>query len=531
MPVWLSATELLTIKRGPVKTLSKLLLVCFVLLAWQAAHGQYVIQGPAIGAVTSQSARMYLRSLAPSAFEVQLSTDSSLINPKQFTGQSRTSLDNSTIIKFTGLNADTRYYYGIWVNGLKDTIVGHFRTYPAAGAQGDFTFVTGSCQETENMKVFDVIPQHQPYFLLHTGDFTYPDYQIKHDYSADYDLMAFSYQKRYDEKVMKQMLHTVPIDYIYDDNDYVGGSGGKYMKNGSNQYSKLGFKVHNEFTEDSFPAFWRSNCIKGYMDFFPGYELVDTNVGIHHSFKFGNAEFFFLDRCSNKPHGASYAFRWDEKAKRWVFDPPDDHVLYGKEQMDWLKEGLKSSTADWKFIVSGVPFNKNIRLLIESGIKYQNFGWEGNNGFRVLSGFSHYWAAHPAEMNDFFAFLEKENITDVIAISGDTHHNLMDDGRNAGVPEMNASGLSVTGTELGLAMNWLGKITGYYKFKNEVWNQGGNGIGNTNMKNAFGKVRVVNDEYVEMSIIDEDNEVISCFKVYHSSNPDTPRRWNNRTCK
>jgi hypothetical protein len=63
----------------------------------------------------------------------------------------------------------------------------------------------------------------------------------------------------------------------------------------------------------------------------------------------------------------------------------------------------------------------------------------------------------------------------------------------------------------------VGKVTGLFNLKKEVWNQGGQGFGNKNFKNAFGKVRIVNNEYVEMSIVDEDNDVVSSFKVYHSS--------------
>jgi phosphodiesterase/alkaline phosphatase D-like protein len=369
------------------------------------------------------------------------------------------------------------------------------------------------------MKVFEAIPKNNPYFLLHTGDYTYPDYQISHDYSAHYDQMAYSYQKRYDEKVMKQMLHTIPIDYIYDDNDYVGGSGGRYEKDNNTQYSKLFFGTENKIWGDSFPDFWRSNCIKGYMDFFPGYEMVDTNFGVFHSFKFGNAEFFFLDRCANTPHANAYAFKYDEKRNKYTFDPPADHVLFGKEQMDWLKNGLKNSKADWKFIVSGVPLNRNLVILINAGLRLQNIGWKGNNGFRLGSGFAHYWAGHPAEINDFYHWLKKENLKDIVVISGDTHHNVMDDGRNAGLAEMNASGMSVTETYLAYYLKIIGKVTGLFKLKKEVWNQGGQGFGNKNFKNAFGKVRIVNNEYVEMSIVDEDNEVVSSFQLYHSSTP------------
>jgi hypothetical protein len=88
----------------------------------------------------------------------------------------------------------------------------------------------------------------------------------------------------------------------------------------------------------------------------------------------------------------------------------------------------------------------------------------------------------------------------------------MDDGKNAGLPEINASGLSVTETYLAYYINIIGMATGSFNIR-EIWNQGGNGIGNKNFKNAFGKITIYSNEFVELSLIDEDNEVISSFRV------------------
>ncbi len=495
----------------------RLFLCKLLLFAFTNVQAQYVTQGPVIGGVTSESAKMYLRSEQPHNFRVELSINKRFEEYSIFNGASRTNLDNSIIIDMSGLNPNTQYFYRIYTDEILDSINGSFRTFPEEGTKGEYIFVTGSCQETENMKVFDVIPKHDPYFLLHTGDYTYPDYQIKPDYSASYDTIACSYHKRYDEKVMKEMLRYVPIDYIYDDNDYVGGGGGRYNKNFWHADRKGPFQVTYNFDEPAFPISWRRNVIDGYTDFFPGYELPDTSEGVYHSFLFGNAEFFFLDRCSAREYGQSYAFEFDEKRNKWKFNPPDDHCLFCPKQMEWLKNGLKNSTADWKFIVSGVPLNKNLIKLIDAGIKLQRFNMKNYDGIHVAMGFSYYWPGYPVEMNDFHEWMEREKIKDVIVISGDTHHNVMDDGKNAGLPELNASGLSVAGTELAYYMKLIGMLTGSFNLKRDVWNQGGNGIGNKNFKNAFGKVRIVQDEYVELSIIDEDNEVIACFRVIHSS--------------
>lgn len=478
--------------------------------------GQNISHGPVIGAVTDSSARMFLRSTVPNSYITLHVAADTLYNSVQiFLGRPIVQKDSSIIIDIDRLRPNTKYYYRLFVGQQLDTVNGWFRTFPAIGQKGDYTFVTGSCQETENMKVFDVMPLHNPYFLMHTGDYTYPDYQIAPDYSSTWDGMALSYRKRYDEKEMKYMLRTIPIDYVYDDNDYVGGSGGRYCKNDMHSYKENGRTV-NKMVAPEFPALWRRNTIKGYDELFPHYPLVDTSEGIYHSFKFGNAEFFVIDRNSAKDRPNMDGFVWNEKKKKWQWDPPQGYALFGKKQMDWLKKSLLESDADWKFIVSGVPLNGACEKLIRAGVKIQNMSMKGFYGFHMAWGFSQYWAGFPEERDDFMQFLEENAIKDVIVISGDTHHNVMDDGRNAGLPELNASGLSVTGTELAYYLKLIGTFTMTYRMT-KIWNQGGNGLGNKNLKNAFGKVRIVNDDFVELSIVDEDNEVISTFQVPHSS--------------
>ena len=180
--------------------------------------------------------------------------------------------------------------------------------------------------------------------------------------------------------------------------------------------------------------------------------------------------------------------------------------------MDWLKKSLLASKADWKFIVSGVPLNGACEKLIRAGVKIQQLHWKEWNGFQLALGFSRYWAGYPVERNDFMNFVKQNRLKNILVISGDTHHFVMDDGTNAGFPEMNASGMSVATTELAKYLKLIGNALGLYRWKN-IWNEGGIGISSRECKNGFGKVRIVKDEFVEMSIVDEDNKTIGSFKV------------------
>lgn len=489
----------------------KVIAIFTVILLVTGLHAQYITQGPVIGAVTDNGCKIYIRTAQPAHVDFIVSTHNDFIGSITFSSNTNANHDKMIILPLTGLQPDTRYYYRVAVDGNEDSIKGNFRTFPEEGKPGDYTFVTGSCQETANMKVFDAIPLNNPYFLMHSGDFTYPDYQINPWFCNTMDTVAYSYHKRYDEKTMKQMMYNIPVDYMYDDDDYVGGSAGRYCTNDWKVHLEHG-KAVNEMVADTFPPMWRRHIIMGYDEFFPHYDLPDTSVGIYHSFKMGNAEFFVIDRNSNKVNPNRDAFKYDEKKKRWIFSPPPGYALFGKEQMDWLKNALKNSTADWKFIVSGVPLNGACQKLTEAGLKIQRMHYKGWYGFHLAWGFGQYWAAYPDERNDFMQFLTDNNIKNVLVISGDTHHCVMDDGKNAGLPELNASGLSVSTTELAKYLRLIGTITGTFRMK-KIWDKGGIGLSSRKCKNGFGKVRIVGKNYVEMSVMDEDNKTVSSFKV------------------
>jgi hypothetical protein len=101
-------------------------------------------------------------------------------------------------------------------------------------------------------------------------------------------------------------------------------------------------------------------------------------------------------------------------------------------------------------------------------------------------------------------------------ISGDTHGCAIDDGTNAGLPEMNASGLSVSSTELYYQFNNVFKIIGL-DLNKWLWNKGGLGIGNNNIKNAFGKMEVFGNDSVQLQIVDEDNFIVARHTVKNNN--------------
>jgi hypothetical protein len=443
--------------------------------------------------------------------------------------------DNVKITTLYDLEPFTDYYISFFsTEGNSLNVRGHFKTFPEEGADEHLIITTGSCQETPNMKVFDVMPLYKPNLFIHTGDFTYPSYQLPSsmNYPEEYHAIEVAWQKRNEEPICKDMLQKVPIDYMPDDDDTWGNS--RYYKGGGAQIRHENGRLINYIELYPRTQQMRDNCLRGYQNFFPGYTMVNDTDGYYHSFIMGNAEFFVIDvRSSNS--GGWNNLKYDSTNNIWSYDGTNPRqTLLGRTQYAWLTDALLKSNATWKFIVSGVPFNKNINRfmappLLLQGLEFDIAGQAGT-GFRLSYSFSDYWGAYQNEQNKFLKFIKDNQIKNLIVISGDTHGCAIDDGKNAGLPEMNASGLSVSSTELYYQFNKIFSLLGF-DLRRWLWNKGGLGIGNDNIKNAFGKIEIFGKDSVQLCIIDEDNVVITCHSIYNNAITTTNYEQSNTELK
>ena len=476
---------------------------------------QFITHGPVLGALNSNSISIYIRSEVQSAFTLEISEDSLFTIPLSTEYSTDSVLDNSKICSVQGLEANTVYFYRFIFNGVEDQKMGSFRTAPTENIPSSFTFVTGSCQETDNMKVYDVIPSYDPLLMLHLGDFTYPSYQLPASYPEQWASIPLSYQKRYEEEVMKdKILPFIPLAYMPDDDDNFGPNRTTHF---TANYSGSFPNIINFFEVDSISQIERENCLNGYRLFFPGYPTIDSTEGHYHSFKIANAEFFVLDTRSMADSPLD-AYQYATDSNVWTFNPPENHSILGQQQMEWLLASLSNSSAKWKFIATGVPFNPRMRRIIDAGVQVQGYVFDiagqSGTGLRLYSSLSGYWAGYPDDISKLVNHINDNGIEGVIVISGDAHNNVMDDGTNSIFPEMCTSGLSVSSNELAYQMSQYAPLFGQPAVEDSLWNAGGNGLYNENFKNAFGKVRVFQDDSVECCIVDEDNMVLSCMTIY-----------------
>ncbi len=481
------------------------------------ALSQSITSGPVVGGLTSESARIYIRTDVPTEFDIELDTLETFATSIVTSDSTRAGQFSMVLTDVDGLQPFKEYYYRFLINGQPQDSVYTFTSFPEEGALGHYKVVVGSCNYFENFPLFGHIKAFDPMLFIHLGDWRYPPSTFGWNYNLFPDRIANSFTFRYNDANMSGfVLNNMAIDYVYDDS---------YCHNG-NQGNTFPQIIEVELAPDSFMYELNTvvfdsavipGAIRGYFDHFPGYEAIDTTIGIHHSFKLGNIEFFMLDlRNSASPQNDPFVYH--QETNTYTFEPDSSHSLMSALQREWLLNGLQNSTADWKVIGSSVMFNKRFVQFREIATQLQVLS---PSLVQYVWSLAYFWNAYPADLNGVLDFVEENDIRDVIVISGDSHSSMVDDGTNAGLPELSASGLtSEDEGYLNYQLDSVIDLLGYdYGTIDSLWNGGGNGVGNSNFSDSYGTMEFQGKDHVRLCAMDELGQEMGCILLYHSTNP------------
>jgi alkaline phosphatase D len=257
-----------------------------------------------------------------------------------------------------------------------------WRTDPPA-----FTVALGSCayvNETEfdrpgtpyggEYEIFNAIAAKQPDVMLWLGDNVY--YREPDFYSAAFMRHRNAHTRALPE--MQPLLGRAHNYAIWDDHDYG-------PNNSDRTYSKKREALQ------IFKDYWLN----------PSYGIEEA-PGVFFNFTWADVDFFMLD----------------DRYHRSPDNYPDvpDKVMFGKEQMRWLKEALVSSRAPFKIIAGGNQM-LNPQIGDESFSAYKNeyaelLNWIKSNdvwGVLFLSGDIHRTELIRLENPDFYPFYDYSN--------------------------------------------------------------------------------------------------------------------------
>jgi alkaline phosphatase D len=489
----------------------------------------YLTTNAVTGGVTHNSAKIRVSTSETAEIKILYST-SELFDNADITQPHLTipEEDNSVIMQLWNLSPSSKYYYRILINNNPDTVYRSFKTFPLPESVNNFSFAFGSCQQSgpaSRGDVFKEIIKYEPDLFLQLGDWTYPDTTAnlplnKNFYANNYTLVLQSYRAKFRKDYgMDTLLRTTAVSYVYDDHDYTNN-------NSSALTVSYGLPFKNTPTgefileEIEVPAIARLNMIDAFINNMPDYEVENSSRGIYRKFTYGNAEFYMLDlRAQRSPNFNS--IRKNSEGK-WEFAKPEGHIILGnsnspgtgEDQFNWLKRNLLNSKAKWKFIASSVTFNRGQLRGMEYGFELQDTLLKLPNmelsvyGIVVPMELSDKWIGFADEMDSLLNFINHNQISNVIILSADSHTSAMDDGTNAGLPEIMSGNLDIGNSGSAALFDFLGI---------KIWNKGGQGISSNVLNNAFGYVEVFGNDSVSLKLINEDGITFSSMTLYDQS--------------
>ena len=310
--------------------------------------------GPMLGKLQTTSVNIWLR---PS------STDEITVKVSASDGSSERSYKEKSVgpgkeqrMDLDGLLADTNYHYVVFTN-KKKVGEGTFKTAPSSNQKEIFKLVFGSCFHKiglHNPNLINQILKRKPQAMMLLGDIAADDRENRINmHRADYLLRDVS-------KPWRQLAANVPLYASWDDHDYL-----------NNDLSGIP-KGFTEADIDSLRAMWQQNWVNP----------ENQGEGIYFNTRIGPVEIIMLDTrsCRQQENRGEYG------------------SYLGTEQLAWLKETLKNSTAPFKVISSGTMWSDDIS--------------NGKDSWGI-------WDTQARE--EIFNFIEKENIPGVLLISGDRH--------------------------------------------------------------------------------------------------------------
>jgi alkaline phosphatase D len=352
--------------------------------------------------------------------EWSVATDTNMVNIVQ-TGTVSTSADRDYTVKaeITGLQPNTYYFYEFKYDN-KYSLRGRTKTLPS----GDISNVrlgVVSCSSFPHgyFNVYQVLQQRNDVdAIIHLGDYIYeygkdeygdvrvPDPETEILTLADYRIRYSMY--RLDSMLMRlhqqYPFYTIWDDHEFADNAYVDGA-----------------ENHTTATEGS----WQGRklaALKAYNDWMPMKDIeAEPSIRLYRKFSIGNlVDLFLID--------TRITARKEQTIIASITGVDDSaHYLLGPEQFEWLKNGLKNSTATWKLIGNQVMI---------APFKVINIAFNSDQ-----------WDGYPSERKRFFDMINNEGISNLVVLTGDIHSAWANDLPFGRTPYVSWTGQGSVGVE------------------------------------------------------------------------------------
>lgn len=346
--------------------------------------------------------------------------------------------DFTVKVRLEGLAPFTTYYYRFSVAGEWTSVVGRTKTAPALGSSpAGVKIAAVTCQRFSGgyYTAYAHLAQEPVDYVVHLGDHIY-EHEAGRGGQGDPlgDRPALSladYRAKYryylSDPNYREVRRLFPFVDLWDDHEVVNDHAG----------ARDVPKAPDRFAA-GYQAFLEYMPVELDLVYDRGREL--PHVEAYRSYRFGDLlELVVLDQRQYRMPNPC----WTQKFSPGCAAMHDANLsMLGQAQKAWLKDTLGSSRAKWKLLANEVMLSP-----VRFGNRYMNLDQ---------------WDGYPAEKEDVLAFLDKEQIPNVVAITGDIHAAINGyiyrDGQASGrAPVLEIVTASISTTTLG---EILGKAIG-----------------------------------------------------------------------
>jgi alkaline phosphatase D len=365
------------------------------------AQTPVVAQGPMIGAVTGTSAGVWFRLSAPASVRVRWlapdAADYAYTDPVNVTPDA----DDTGRVALAGLAPGQSYTYQVGITGADgvETWTGAyaFSTIPDGVDHVSFSVLSDFSNKLKGSPALRDALSKNPDFLAVIGDLDHrnPAAESKKTYYPQSDAALVLADMRAMHRDTRDFgtaigndfatgligqpdsgQRQIPLYYGWDDHDFCA----------NNATANCPFAAQSVQAYREYYLWSASNGIDGTNGCAQAndYQRIDYGTLL---------SVFILDARSARQHGAKT-------------------TLLGACQLNWLMQGLATTQAKWKVVLSPVPFNPTIKT------------WDA-------------WGSAPTERKQLVSFLQNHHVANLLFMSGDVHSGgAVDDGTHSNWPEV-----------------------------------------------------------------------------------------------
>ncbi|WBU64571.1 alkaline phosphatase D family protein [Paracoccus aerodenitrificans] len=374
------------------------------------------------GDPTATTGMVWTRPDRASRVMLEVATTESFENARQIASLDALP-DSDFAIKalLTDLPADQRIFYRFTaadlsdINSVSEPVIGQFRTAPSEKRNICFVWSGDTAGQgyginEDGMRSYATMSQHEPDFMIHSGDTIYADGPMAEEQEFEGGVWKNAvltdevrkvaetldeYRGRYKYNMLDEHLRAfnamTPVYYQWDDHEVTNNwSPGKDLS-GDDRYTEKSIAL---LSARGGRAFHEMTPIS-YTPAEPGRVFRKMSYG-------PSLDIFFLDLRSYRPA--------NNDGMQDSITP--EAIVLGQRQLAWIKEALKASTATWKVIACDMPI---------SIIVWDNFA-EAAGVEAIANGDDGAAKGRELEFADLLRFIRDENIANTVWLTADVHY-------------------------------------------------------------------------------------------------------------